>query len=507
MGRNREIAIRTALGGGRKRLVRQLLTESALLALLGGALGSIAAYGLMKWTGPNIPQDIYRVGEISVDGTALVFTLAVSFVAALLFGLAPALQTTKTNLTDTLKEGGRGGGSAKNRRLRNVLVVVEVALAMLLLAVSTLMVQSFLKLQQVDSGFNPDGVLTLEIDIPQSKYPGDTEANIFYQDVLRRARGLPATASAAEVYPLPLNFESMSKSFLIEGRAPAKPGDKLFAKNFWVTTDYFRTMEIPLFEGRDFSEQDNDQAPGVVVVNQTMADRFWPEEEPLGARIRLAPSTENERTVTVIGVVGDSKHFLMNEDPASILYLPQLQESTHRRFLAIRTRGEPLSFVDGARNAVWSVDPAIPVTTIRTMNRVVTESLGPWSGGTLVVGVLGFGAVLLAALGIYGVISFSVGQRTHEMGIRIALGAEKRSILRLILKQGLILTGTGVAIGIAGTFALSRLMQALLFGVGALDPLTFLGTPIFLTVVALAASYIPALRATGVDPISALRYE
>ncbi len=507
MGRNREIAIRTALGGGRKRLIRQLLTESAVLAILGGALGSIAVYWLMKLTGPTIPQDIYRVGELSVDGAALVFTLAVSFVAALLFGLAPALQTTKTNLTDTLKEGGRGSGSAKNRRLRSVLVVVEVALAMLLLAVSTLMVQSFLRLQHVDAGFNPNEVLTLEIDIPRGKYPGDTEANLFYQDVLSRARALPAAESVAEVYPLPLNFESMSKSFLIEGRPPAEPGDKLFANNFWVTTNYFRTMEIPLLKGRDFLEQDNDQSPGVVVINQTMADRFWPNEESLGARILLAPGTENERTATIVGVVGDSKHFLMNEEAASLLYLPQLQESTNRRFLAIRTRGEPLSLADSARNAVWSVDPTIPVTTIRTMNRVVTESLGPWSGGTLVIGMLGFGAVLLAAMGIYGVISFSVGQRAHEMGIRIALGAEKRSIIRLVLKQGLVLTGIGMVIGVAGAFVLSRVMQALLFGVGPLDPLTFLGTPIFLAAVALAASYIPARRATKVNPISALRYE
>jgi putative ABC transport system permease protein len=508
-GRSREIAIRTAMGGGRGRLIRQLLTESAVLAFFGGVLGSIAAYWLVRLTGPNIPEDLYRVGAFSVDARSLGFTLAVTLGAALFFGLAPALQTTKPKLTETLKEGDRASSAgAKSRRLRSTLVVFEIALAMVLLALSTLMVQSFVRLQSVDVGFNPDGVLTMEIDIPRAKYPGDTETNQFFSEVIERVRTLPGAHSAAEVYPLPLNFESMGKSFTIEGRPPSEPGEKLFANNFWSTTDYFRTMEIPILKGRAFTIEDNDQAPPVVIINQRMAERYWPDGEPVGARVRLEPETDDERVVTIIGVVGNSKHFLMNEEPASLVYLPQLQESTHRRFLVVRTAvGDPLTLADSVREQIWAVDPLLPVTTIRNMNQVIAESLGPWSGGTAVIGLLGFGAILLATMGIYGVISFSVGQRTHEMGLRIALGAQRGSIIRLILTQGIRLTAIGVVIGIALSIALSRVMQALLFGVGTLDPLTFIGMPLVLIAVALTASTIPALRATRIDPITALRYE
>jgi putative ABC transport system permease protein len=508
-GRSREIAIRTAMGGGRGRLIRQLLTESTVLAFIGGVLGSIAAYWLVRLAGSNIPEDLYRVGVFSVDARSLVFTLAVSLGAALVFGLAPALQTTQPNLTETLKEGDRASSAgAKSRRLRSALVVAEVALAMVLLALSTLMVQSFVRLQHVDVGFNPENVLTLEIDIPPAKYTGDTETNQFFERALERVRALPGVQSAAEIYPLPLNFESMGIRFTIEGRPPLEPGEKLFANNFWSTTDTFRTMEIPLLRGRAFTGEDNEQAPRVVIINQTMAERYWPNQDPIGARIRLEPETEDEKIATVIGVVGNSKHFLMNEEAASLVYLPQLQESTHRRFLIVRTVAvDPLTLVDSVREQVWAVDPLLPVTTIRTMNQVITESLGPWSGGTAVIGLLGFVAILLATMGLYGVISFSVGQRTHEMGLRMALGAQRRSIVRLVLKQGIRLTVIGVVIGVALSVALSRVMQALLYGVDALDPLTFIGMPLVLVAVALTATTIPALRATRIDPITALRYE
>ena len=507
-GRNREIAVRTALGGGRGRLIRQLLTESAVMAFIGGVLGAIAAYWLVQLTGPNIPEDLYRVGAIAVDGRALIFTIAMSLVASLLFGLAPALQTTKPNLNETLKEGDRGGsGGLKHRRLRNALVVFEVAMAMILLACSTLMVQSFLRLQSVEAGFNADNVLTMETILSPTKYTSDQETNTFYEQVLERVRALPSVRQAAEVYPLPLNFESMSQSFTIEGREPTQPGEKLGANNFWVTKDYFQTMEIPVVRGRDFSQQDNDQAAPVVVINQQTAERFWPNEDPIGARVRLDPGTEDERLATVIGVVGNSKHFLMNEETAALIYLPQLQDTTRRRFIVVKTAGDPLSLVDSVREAVWAVDPILPITTIRSMKQVVGESLGPWAGGTAVIGMLGLGALILAAMGIYGVISYSVGQRTHEVGIRVALGAQSGNILKLIMKQSLQLAAIGVGIGLVAAFALSRLIQSLLFGVGTLDPITFIGTPLLLGFIALLASYIPALRATRVDPITALRYE
>jgi putative ABC transport system permease protein len=478
------------------------------MALAGGALGAVLAYWLVQLIGPNLPQDLYRVGEIAVDSRALVFTMAMSLLASLLFGLAPALQTTKPNLNETLKDGDRGGGGGlKHRRLRNALVVLEIAMAMILLACSTLMVQSFYRVQHVEAGFNADQVLTMETILSPTKYPDDQATNTFYEQVLAQVRTLPSVRSAAEVYPLPLNFESMSQNFRIEGRDPELQGEKLVANNFWVTTDYFQTMEIPLVRGRDFTPHDDEQATPVVIINQQTADRFWSNEDPVGARVYLDPGTEDERLATVIGVVGNSKHFLMNEETAALIYLPQLQDTTRRRFIVVRTSGEPLSLVDSVREAVWAVDPILPITTVRSMNQVVGESLGPWAGGTAVIGMLGVGALILAAMGIYGVISYSVGQRVHEVGVRIALGAQSGNILKLVMKQSLQLAVVGVAIGLVAAFALSRLIQSLLFGVGALDPITFVGTPLLLAAVALLASYVPALRATRVDPITALRYE
>jgi putative ABC transport system permease protein len=243
------------------------------------------------------------------------------------------------------------------------------------------------------------------------------------------------------------------------------------------------------------------------MISQQAAERFWPGEDPIGARVRLDPGTADERVATVVGVVGDSKHFLMNEDTAALLYLPQLQDATRRRFLLVKTSGDPRALVDGVREAVWAVDPILPITTVRTMNQVVGESLGPWAGGTAVIGMLGLGALLLAAMGIYGVISYSVGQRTHELGVRMALGARSEHILKLVMKQSLRLAGLGVGLGIVAAFALSRFIQSLLFGVGTLDPITFVGTPLLLLAIAAAASCIPALRATRVDPMTALRWE
>jgi putative ABC transport system permease protein len=378
---------------------------------------------------------------------------------------------------------------------------------MALLTTSALLLQSFYRMQSVDTGFNPDGVLTMEVILPESKYPSGQEENLFYENVLERVRTLPGIDSAATVYPLPLNFESLGLEFEIEGRPTAKPGEKLVANNFRVSTGYFDTMEISLMRGRTFTPQDNQGASPVVVINQRMAERFWPDEDPLGKGIRLEPGTEEERLVTIVGVVGNSKHFLMNEDPVPLVYLAQLQDSTRRRFFVTRTTGDPLSMVASVRREIHAADSNLPVTAVRSMNQVVQESMGPWSGGTAGVGVLGLGALLLAAMGIYGVISYSVGQRVHEMGIRIALGAGSGDIQKLVLKQGLRLTACGVAIGLATAVGLAQLMQALLYGVGTLDPLTFIGTPILLIAVAALASYFPARRATRVDPMTALRYE
>ncbi len=507
-GRHREIAIRTALGSGRGRLIRQLLTESAVLGLIGGAAGGLLAYWLVGILGPTIPEDLYRVGAIVVDGRALAFTVGVSLLAAVFFGLAPALQTTKPNLAEALKDAERGSsGGTGSRRLRSILVVSEVALAMALLTTSGLLLQSFYRMQSVDTGFNPDGVLTMEVILPESKYPSGQEENLFYESVMERVRMLPGVDSTATVYPLPLNFESHGLDFEIEGRPPAEPREKLVANNFRVSTGYFDTMEISLMRGRTFTPQDNGGASPVVIINQRMVERFWPDEDSLGRRIRLDPGTEEDRLVTIVGVVENSKHFLMNEDPAALDYLPQLQDASRRRFFVTRTAGDPLSLVSSVRREIHAADSNLPITAVRSMNQVIRESMGPWSGGTAGVGVLGVGALLLAAMGIYGVISYSVGQRVHELGIRIALGAGSGDIQKLVLKQGLRLTASGVAIGLAAAAGLAQLMQSLLYGVGTLDPLTFLGTPILLIGVAALASYLPARRATRVDPMTVLRYE
>ena len=507
-GRSREIATRLALGGSRARVVRQLLTESALLALLGGVAGAVLAYWATGLVGGTIPEDLYRVGEIRVDGKALLFALAVSLVAALVFGLAPALQTSKSDLTMALKEGARGAaGGQRGGRLRAALVITEVTLATVLLAGAALTVQSLLHMQRVDTGFDPDRLLTMEVILPESKYPSDTEENLFYEQVLQRVRALPGVTAAAQVYPLPLNFESYSLEFNIEGRAPQGPGRKLSADNFWVTTDYFRTMGIRLLRGRSLTEQDNQQAVPVALINQRMAERFWTGADPIGQALRMEPGTPDERVATVVGVVANSKHFLMNEAPAALIYLPQLQHSTRRRFLAVRAAAEPLSLTASVQQALWSVDRTLPITAVRTMNQVISESLAPWSGGTAGLAALGLAALLLAAIGIYGVISYSVSQRTHELGIRIALGARRRDILTLVLRQGLLLAGIGVAVGVLAAAGLTRLIQALLYGIGALDPWTFIGLPLGLLGIALLASYLPARRATRVDPMTALRYE
>ena len=500
--RTREIATRLALGATRARLVRQLLTESVLLALLGAAAGAVAAFWVTRFMDQVMPGELYHVGAIEVDGMALLFASGVALGTALLFGLAPALQATRLNLTEALKEGTRGAGSVRSKRLQSTLVVVQIALAMLLVAGATLMMQTFFALQAVDTGFNPDNLLTMEITMPRSKASSDTEENIYFEQVLRRIRTLPGVERASAVYPLPLNHEIMGDVFQIEGRAPAGPDEKLFANTFWANTDYFRTMQIPLLRGRAFADSDTAQSLPVVVLNRHMAERFWPGGDPIGQRIQI-----DETWWTVVGVVSDSVAFELNEETPDLVYRPQQQDSTRRRFVMVRTAGDPLSFVPPVRSEILAVNAQQPITEIRSMNQVITTSLGAWLMGIGGISGLGLSALLLAAMGLYGVISYSVSQRTHEIGIRIALGAQPGDILKLVVSQGMRLTLVGVGIGLLAALALTRLMQALLFGVEALDPLTFIVAPVLLAAIALLACYVPARRATRVDPMVALRYE
>jgi putative ABC transport system permease protein len=506
-GRSREMAVRLALGADRGRLVRQLLTETLLLGLLGGGLGAILARGGTSLLGATLPEDLYRVGEVGVDGRALAFAVAAALLAAVASGLAPAREAARTSLVEALKEGERGvGGGARSRRLRSGLVVAEVALATVLLAGAALMVRTFLNLRRVDLGFDPRGVLTLELNLPRGPYPEAAGQNAFYDDVLRRTRGLPGAEAAATVYPLPLNFESMGLSFEVEGR-PAAPGAKPSAGAFWISPGYLRVMGIPLLAGSGLTERDTAEAPGVVLVSRHLADTVFPGADPIGRRLRLEPGTPDERAVTIRGVVGDSKQFLLNEDPTPLVYVPQLQDARRRRFLVVRSSVPPLDLVPAVREQVRAVDRTQAVTAVRTMDRVVSESTRLWSGPSATLGLLGLGALVLAAMGVYGVLAFSVAQRRDEIGLRMALGAEPGDVVRLVVRQGAVLAGLGIGAGLLASVGLARALGSLLFGVTALDPVTFLGVPLVLAGAALLAAYLPARRAARIDPLAALRCE
>ena len=501
--RAREIAVRAALGATRARLIQQLLTEGALLALAGGALGVLLASAATGLIEQNIPGELYRVGAVEVDLTALGLALALSLGTVALFGLAPALQSTRPDLTEALKQGGRGAsGGVRAQRLRNVLVVVQVALAMTLVAGAALMVQTFMALQAIDTGFNPDNLLTMEIVLPRNKYPTDTEENLYYDELLRRANNFPGVKIASTAYPLVLNHESLGEKFEIEGRPPASPEDTPSANTFWVTPGYFKTMEIPLLRGRMFDSRDTGGANRVILLNERMAEKFFRDEDPLGRRLKLS-----SEWWTVAGIVADSVAYDLDEDTPVLVYFPQAQFSTRRRFLMVRTAGAPMDLAQALRTEIQQVDSEQPITNVRSMNQVILMWLGPWMIGIGGISTLGFGALFLAAMGLYGVIAFSVTQRTHEFGIRLALGAQGGDILRLVLRQSLFLTLTGAGIGMAASLVLTRFLQSLLFGVTATNPIMLLGAPAVLCGAALLASYLPARRATRVDPMVALRYE
>ena len=503
-GRVREVAVRAALGAGRSRLVRQMLTESLLLALVGGLAGIGLAALLLGALEGAMPPDLYRVGSVGLGGRALLFALAATAGSALVFGLLPALQATGRDLVTALKNGGRSGaaGGAGTRRLRNALVVGQVAVAMLLLAGAGLTVRSFQELRTVQLGFEPAGLLTLETSLPSSEYPDGAARNRFYDRTLERIAALPGVESVAQIQPLPLNFESYGTSFEVEGGEPLASGERPYANYFKVSPGALGTLGIPVLRGRDFAASDDAGARPVALINRTLAERHFPGQDPVGRQI-----TVDETSRTVIGVVGDTKTFLISEDPAQVIYLPQLQTPTARRFTLVRTAGDPLVLAKGVRGAFQELSPTLPVTGTRTMERVVEESLGPWLAGTAGLTIIGLGALLLASLGIYGVIAYSVRRRRREIGVRIALGAGRGAVLRLILREGVGLTALGTALGLTGALGLGRVLRAVLFGVGSFDPLTFLGAPLVLALVALLATYLPARAAARVDAMETLRSE
>jgi putative ABC transport system permease protein len=507
--RQKEIAIRTALGAGRWRIVRQLLTESLLLSLTSGILGLLVAVWGIQLLVALSPADLPRVREVTVDLRVLGFTLAVSLLTGILFGLLPALQASRPQLNERLKSGGRSATSGvSHRRVRSVLVVAEIALSLMLLVGAGLLIRSFLRLQAVNPGFNSRNVLTMQLDLSGPNYKKGAQVIAFHDQLLEKIKRLPGVqyASTRSFVPIASDASFAYLLFHIEGReTDVSEGSVAFYNA--VSPDYFQTMMIPLRKGRSFSDRDVRGSQNVAIVNETLAGRYFGNEDALGKRITLEDHPKEEDWITVVGVVGDTKPRELHKEAVAELYMPYDQQPEPGMALMIRSASADPGVAAAVRSEVLALDKNQPIYSIRTLDSVLSESVATPRFRTLLLGVFAGVALILAAVGIYGVISYAVSQRTQEIGIRMALGAQAADVLKLIVKGGMTLALLGVALGLAGSFALTRLMTTLLFGVKPTDATTFTIVSMGLIVVALFACFIPARRATKVDPLVALRYE
>lgn len=507
--RQKEISIRIALGANRWRVIRQMLTESAFLALAGGVLGLLIALGSVKLLIAYGPSNIPRLKEISVDAGVLVFTLLLSFLTSVIFGLMPAFQASQPDLNESLKEGGRTSSArgVYSERQRILLVISEVALALVLSIGAGLMVRSFLSIQKINPGFNPQNVLSMKITLPESKYPEGRQRVAFYQQILERVKTLPGVLSVGAITDLPLTGPGSSTSFSIKGR-PSENKNPLTEYRV-ITPDYFPTMGIPLLRGRYFNATDGEKHSGIVIINETMARRFFPNQDPIGNHLALSgPPDERE----IVGVVSDVKDYGLDAEVKPESFIPYYQNSPpylHYSSLTmvIRAAADPENLIEAVRGEVRSIDQDQPIYNIKTMQQVLFDSVAQRLFNMFLISTFSVVALILAAVGVYGVLAYSVAQRTHEIGIRMALGAQPRDVLKLIVGQSMTQALIGVAIGLVAAFALTRVMSSLLYGVSPLDPATFAGVSILLTMVALTASYIPARRAARINPIVALRDE
>jgi putative ABC transport system permease protein len=505
-GRQREVALRLALGAGRWRIVRQLLTESLLLAalscLVGLALGVWITEGLVRLA----PEGVPRLGQTRLDMTVLLFTSAVSLVTGLLFGLLPAWHSARQDLHTTLKEGGRGTSGGARERTRKGLLVAEVALSLVLLAGAGLMLRTFYGLRHVDPGFASENLLTMRVNLPTTGYDM-ARLRTFYKECPARVGALPGVRAAALTQSLPIDGSRWNSVFIAADK-PVPPRDRLLSAAFTpVSNDFFRTLGIRLLKGRTFTDADADSRPNVAIINETLAARLWPGEDPVGKRLKQGWPEGQTPWREVVGVVADVKLNGVDRDVPLQIYLPLEQRPTYTLALAVSTSGDPLSLAATVEQTVHTIDKDLPVSGVRSMDQLMGGAIAR-QRLTLVL-LLGFAllALLLAAVGIYGVISYAVSQRTREFGIRVALGAQDRDVLRLVIGQGVRLTLVGVALGLLCALGLTRLMEALLFGVRPTDPLTFAVITSLLVGVALLACYLPARRAAKVDPGVALRYE
>jgi putative ABC transport system permease protein len=503
--RSREVAVRAALGARRSRVVRQLLTESLLLALAGGALGSLLAFWGARAIGPAIPEDLFRVGEVGVDSTALLFAMTLTLLTPLVFGLAPALQASRLDLTAALKASGGAGAGLSSIRWRRRLVVAEIAMAIVLVGGTGLMVRSFLAIQDVDLGFRPQNVLTVEVTLPESDYPELERQQNYFERAVSAIEALPGVRSGAAVSPLPMNHAIWTIPFAPSDRTPAAEGDWPQAQQFRVSPEYFGVMGIPLREGRVIARGDGPEAPAVVLVSRSLAERHWPGRSPVSESIVVGEPAARA-AATVIGVVADVKHQGFEDENPLQIYRPLAQSGSRGRFLVIAFEGAPEGVSGPVREALSRLDPDLPVT-LRPMTEIVAESTLQWSLSSLLLGIFGLAALGLASLGIYGVISYSVTSRRREMGLRMALGATAGEVSRLVLAEGLKLAGLGLVLGLALAAVAAKLIASLLYGIGPFDLVTFAAvTGVFLGT-AILATLVPAGRAARTDPIDVLRWE
>ncbi len=504
--REKEIAIRAALGAGRWRVVRQLLTESLLLALLGGALGLLLAVWLLaglRWLNPG---SIPRLQTIGIDNRALIFTFTAAALTGILFGLAPALRSSATSLSETLKEGGRSlaGG---HHRLRNLLVIAEIALSLVLLIGAGLLIRSFIRVLQVEPGFETRNLLTLRLTTTGTTYDDETRRLSFFQQLWERIRRLPGVEEAGGVTALPLTGGIGWGGITIEGHNPASGQSMIQADLRAASVGYFETMKIPLIRGRFFTEQDVKESMQAVIIDENMARAYWPGAAPLGRRLKMGGVNSKAPWLTVIGIVGNVKHYALDADSRVALYLPHLQFPAGSLSVAVRTTTDPLSLAAAVTREARAIDPNVPIYNVKSMEQWLAASLARRRFAMLALGLFAVVAMLLASVGIYGVMSYTVAERTREIGIRMAMGAQTRNVIKLVIGQGMMLAGVGVGIGLAGAVGLTRVMKNLLFDVSASDPLTYFVIALLLAGVALLACYLPARRAAGVDPLVALRHE
>lgn len=505
--RDKEVAIRVAVGASRWRLIRQLLTESVILSTLSGLLGLLFAYGGVKLLLALTPPEVPRLHEIGLHVPVFLWTLAISIVTGLLFGLAPAVQASRPDLNKALKEGsGRNAGSFQRSSFRNLLVVSEVAVALLLLVGAGLMTRSFFRLQQVNPGFEATNLLSMYIALPTQKYR-KPQTNVFYDQLIERVKNLPGVESVAGIDPLPLSNNDVTTTFLVEGAAVVALSDRSDAGKRVVTPDYFQTMSIPILKGRSFTNQDRDTTPSVIVVNEALARRYWPNQDAVGKRLGFEEDPSKQVWREIVGVAGNVKHKALETETMPEVYFPYQQSPSNFMNLVVRTPSDPASMIPAIRNQVLSVDKDQPIADIMTMEQRLGKSVASKRFVMFLLGIFSVLALGLAAVGIYGVMSYLVTQRTQEIGVRMALGAQQHDVLRLVVGKGMALALMGIAIGLVASLALTRLMKSLLFEVTPTDWLTFLITSMVLLTVTLLACYIPARRATKVDPLIALRYE